>query len=239
MRKDDWIRIYPQGLNEDAVKNYCRECREETKEQGKPSPKAMNCWKTVYEVEYEDLFTKALDKAKKIVLETKHCWLEARKPDEYTGRKGAIIIVCWDHNEFRETRRKIIEEYMKEQLIEEPYLPYRRGGNYYDKEYGPWRLWALKYYPEKLPVQDIIELKIVCPNDSTPMEREAKGFKCGLCGLYIPETIIYEAIELGEAEYKVKTGFHKNNVYTLKYRPPDRVEIVRKQAERELSSSEE
>lgn len=228
MSRRDWIVHVYGELNSKAVREYCRSCREESLRLGKPSLKAMNCWKIFYETLYEDMYSRALRIAVEVVKKKSRCWIESRVPDEYSGRSGAVIIVCWDYREFMDVKNVLEETYYREKLVDEPYLPYRRGGNYYDKEYGPWRLWAIKYYPEKLPVQEILDLKIVCPNDGTPMDREVRGFKCGLCSLYVPDTIIYEAIELGKAVYKVKAGYHRNTIYVLEYKPPNKIAMTRR-----------
>ncbi len=217
-----WVIIPSNKICVEDIREYCSSCRRETRELGKPSLKAMDCWKIIVSLDTEK-FSKALDIIRDII-EDAWCWIEYSVNEE----EGIAITTCRKWSTMWSVREQLINKFLEERLIAKPYLPYRRGGNYYDRDYGPWRLWAIRYYPEKLPVTNIASIKTLCPHDGALMEYTGKGLKCMLCGLYIPETTIYETIENGVSEYRPRTGLYKEKIYILRYIGADKILIERK-----------
>ncbi len=212
MARKGWKIILPKGVNEEEIAGYCKLCREESRRLGKPSPRAMDCWKVIIEVEAGKVGG-VLGVVENIVSGCRECWAEYR----VRGDNAVFIIVVRGWKLMWDIRGKLVEELYARRVIDKPYLPYRRGGSYYEPDYGPWRRWSLSYYPEHLSLHDPSSASIVCPNDGALMEYTGKGFRCMFCGLYIPETVLYEAVENGEAEYAPRQGAHKGRVYRVRY----------------------
>ncbi|RLG84490.1 MAG: hypothetical protein DRO40_01140 [Thermoprotei archaeon] len=232
MDRRQWKLITPKTISEDSIREYCRQCIEETKRLNKPSSKAMDCWKIVYVTDDPEELSKVVRVVEKIIEKSGECWAEYREPDIYTGSEGSVIIICKGWRNMWALREDLIKTLIDIGVLTKYYIPYRRGGNYYDKYFGPWRLWALRYYPERLPIRELASAKAICPNDGTPMDFEKKGLLCGLCNLYIPETTLFEAIENGEADLRIKQGFHKDEVYRVKYFGGERFIVSRLDAKR-------
>ena len=216
-RKSKWSLILPEGLEEYDVVSYCRSCRRESREYGKPSIKAMNCWKIIVEayIEFKD---QVIGFVKENIKSYNNCWAQYR----VLGDGFILLINCRGWRNMWDLRSKLIDDLMKQGVIDKPYLPYRRAGGYYDSNFGPWRLWARDYYPDKLRITNIVHARSICPFDGAIMEFTGKGLKCGLCGLFIPETLLYEAVENGIAEYVPKQGFYRDKVFILRYVGSDR-----------------
>ncbi len=219
-KRSTWKIILPPHSNEESIRQYCRSCREGTSRENRPSEKAMNCWKIIVELDssYENTLVKIVNE---LVQHYRDCWSEYRVHDN----KVTLLIICRGWKRMWLFRKELINKLVSKNILDTPFLPYRRGGSYYDRDYGPWRLWAKNYYPEKLPLVEISNGKAVCPNDGSPMEYTGKGLLCSFCSLFIPETLLFEAIENGEAEYRPHTGIHKSNVYRIKYLGIDRFSI--------------
>mgnify|MGYP000306503453 CR=1 FL=1 len=215
--KHKLLLMLPEGVRENEVMSYCKSCKEESRELSMPSPKAMDCWKIIIEsnIEYMDL---VIGIVKDYINMYKECWAQYRVLDD----KIFILINCRGWRNMWEFRSRLIDYLMKHGIIDKPYLPYRRGGSYYDKDYGPWRLWARDYYTDRLPIADMVHARSICPFDGAIMEFTGKGLKCGLCGLFVPETLLYEAVENGIAEYVPKQGFYRDKVFILRYVGSDR-----------------
>ncbi len=215
-----WSYIIPECIGFD-IASYCRDCRRESRERDRPPEKAMECWKIIVElplnkdIDYNSVLARSI--------ECSGCWIEYRVGEE----KYIAIVTCRGWKAMWSVREKLINElYGGLRVTDKPYLPYRRGGSYYDREYGPWRLWARDYYPDRLPIETIDSLKIICPSDGGVMEYRGKGYKCVLCGFYIPDTIIYEVIENGVADYRPLHGAYSGCVYRLFYKGVDRIVVT-------------
>lgn len=217
MARNKWILLLPENLDRDNVESYCRSCREESSQMNKPSTKAMDCWKIIVELDasYKDQLISYLEK---MIREYGDCWIEYR----IAGDRLISLITCRNWRVMWSFREKLIDYLLELGAIDKPYLPYRRAGRYYDMEYGPWRLWARDYYPDRLPLTSIVHARSICPFDGAIMEFIDKGLKCELCGLLVPETLMYEALENGVAEYVLKQGIYRNTVFILRYVGSDR-----------------
>jgi|GEM_PF-6279073 len=212
-----WTVLLPEGVVEDSVREYCLLCRRESRGLGKPSPRAMDCWKIIIEVD-GSYGEHLVDLVKGYLGEYRGCWAEYRFSDD----RLIMLVICRGWSVMWGFREKLINDLLGAGILDKPYLPYRRGGSYYDREYGPWRLWARDYYPERLPVIEIGSAMSICPFDGAVMEYTGRGLKCGLCGLYIPETMLYEVLENGVGEYVPRQGFYRDRVFILKYMGSDR-----------------
>ncbi len=217
VNKSKWLLILPKGIREYEVASYCKSCREESRELGRPSPKAMDCWKIIIDAntEHRDL---VIGLVRDYVNVYRECWAQYRDLED----KFILLINCRGWKNMWDLRNKLIDDLMKQGVIDKSYLPYRRAGGYYDNSFGPWRLWARDYYPDKLRITDIVHARSICPFDGAIMEFTGKGLKCGLCGLFVPETLLYEAVENGIAEYVPKQGFYRDKVFILRYVGSDR-----------------
>jgi len=215
--KSKWLLILPKGAREYEVASYCKSCKEESRELGRPSPKAMDCWKIIVDAntKYRDL---VIGLVRDYVNVYRECWAQYRDLED----KFILLINCRGWKNMWDLRSKLIDDLMKQGVIDKPYLPYRRAGGYYDTCFGPWKLWARDYYPDKLRITDIVHARSICPFDGAIMEFTGRGLKCGLCGLFVPETLLYEAVENGIAEYVPKQGFYRDKVFILRYVGSDR-----------------
>ncbi len=217
-----WSRFYGFLVDPATVKEYCLRCREESRKIGRPSSRAMNCWKIVarFDPDRREDVWKWLENA----AET-YPWLTGELTD------GILILFFQKgRSEMWRFREYMIGEWCKRGLL--PYrgsyfIPYRRGGVYYDSEYGPWRTWKVEYYDLTGELKRKAEsINAICPYDGAIMEKHGNKLQCPLCSFKIPLNVLYEVLEFGQAEYELKSGPYKNKIYRIKAIDKDRVEAL-------------
>ncbi len=216
-----WTRFYGPQVDPIEVRKYCSECMSDSKRLGKPSEKAMNCWKIM--ARFDE------DRRNDILM-----WIEdiiARYP-KLTGELTNNILIIYfqsGREEMWEFRKFMIKDWCKRGLL--PYkgsffIPYRRGGAYYDKDFGPWRVWRVEYYDLTGELKEkVMKTVAICPYDGAIMEKQGNKLECPLCGFKIPLNVLYEVFEYGEAEYEMKSGPYKNKIYRVRKISEDRIGV--------------
>jgi hypothetical protein len=141
--KEYWT--YFSGENAPIIN--CSRCMEEVKENGRPGSLAMNCWKLLSfpsSTEKLNLIKEYLSEYVKRFPSTHGKWSNRASEGRY--------VVVWyfgSKEEMWEARELITKEWTKSGILPiegSYYLPYQRGGNYYEPELGHWRTWGYKYY---------------------------------------------------------------------------------------------
>ncbi len=216
-----WTRFYGPKADPSEVRRYCRECIEESRGIGRPSEKAMSCWKIVARFD-EDRRNDVMNWVEEVV-------------GKYPGLTGELtnnILIVYFQNgreEMWRFREAMIKEWCNRGLL--PYknsyfIPYRRGGAYYDKDFGPWRTWKAEYYDLTGELKRKVEtITAICPYDGAIMEEQGSKLQCPLCGFKIPLNILYEVLEYGKVEYELKSGPYRNKIYHVELVAEDRIEV--------------
>ena len=209
-RKGKWIRFYGPKANPQEIAEVCKKCKQESLK-GKPSSIAMNCWKIVIEFEEEK---------RKMVEE----WIKdaIKKYPKLTGElsNDNVLILYFQSgwNSMWKFREYMVNEWCIRGLLPVKgryFIPYRRGGSYYDSKFGSWRYWGKNYYSDKVDYSLVNEVKAECPYDGALLEWDNTKLICPLCGLVIPLGVIYEVLENGVAEYEVKSGPRSGKIYRV------------------------
>ncbi len=216
-----WTRFYGPKADPSDVRRYCRRCIEESRRLRRPSEKAMNCWKIVARFD-ESRRDDVMDWVEEVV----------GKYPRLTGELANNILIIYfqrGREEMWRFREAMIKEWCSRGLLpykDSYFIPYRRGGAYYDKDYGPWRVWKAEYYDLTGELKRKIEtITAICPYDGAIMEKQGSKLQCPLCGFKIPLNVLYEVLEYGEAEYELKSGPYRNKIYRVELVVGDRIEI--------------
>ena len=136
-RKGKWIRFYGPKADPQEIAEVCKKCKQESLK-GKPSSIAMNCWKIVIEFE---------EKKRKMVEE----WIKdaIKKYPKLTGEfsNDNVLILYFQSgwNSMWKFREYMVNEWCRRGLLPVKgryFIPYRRGGSYYDSKFGSWRYWG-------------------------------------------------------------------------------------------------
>ncbi len=206
-RRGKWVMFYGPAVNPKDVAGYCQDCRSSVLNSKRPSSHTLNCWKIVVELE---------DEKRNKVIE----WLgrAAEFYNELTGQLSDdnILILyfqkgwkyMWSFREF------MIKEWCSLKILplkSRYFIPYRRGGSYYDSILGSWRYWYVNYVDSRLR-EKASRLKAECPFDGAILEWSNSKLLCPLCGLLVPLGVLFEVLENGVAEYEVKSGPRKGSI---------------------------
>jgi hypothetical protein len=203
----------------------CAYCHKEVKELQKPGLTAMNCWKLLALSENEKEHRKIRDwlyeNYEKYKLAGK--WLPSARGDAFT----VFVLYFLSKEDMWLIRKKLVEEFIERRILPlrgSFYLPYQRGGDYYEPKFGPWRTWCVKYHPElvKIRFEDLESL--ICPfcNEKLRYIRRGKlGFygcrAYPACKFMLPELHLFEVVSDGYAEYEIygEKGGLKGRIFSL------------------------
>ncbi len=220
--KAKWLRFYGPLVDPLEVGKYCRECLEESRRKGKPSEKAMNCWKIIARFE-EDRWNDVWSWIKEIV----------EKYPRLTGELTRNVLIIYfqsGRQEMWRFREKMINDWCERRLLPfkgSYFIPYRRGGAYYDSRFGPWRTWRAEYYDLTGELKEKAEkINAICPYDGAVLEKKGNKLECPLCGFKIPLNVVYEVLEYGLAEYELKSGPRAMKIYRVKLISNNRIEVI-------------
>lgn len=217
-----WRRFYGSKVDPRRVAEICRRCRLESSRDNRPSIIAMNCWKIVAAFEPE----------KRGLVES---WLidAARFYEMLTGElSDDNVLIIYFQNGWKDMwsfREYMIKEWCRRDILpvnNRYFIPYRRGGSYYDPEFGSWRFWGKNYYSDRIDYDKAQVLKAECPHDGAILEWRGSKMICPLCGLKVPLGVVYEVLENGIAEYEVRTGARAGEIYRVSL-ADERLNIVR------------
>jgi len=136
---------YFSGKN--AQVSECLRCEKEVKEGGRPGSLAMNCWKLLAFPSTPE----KLDSIKEYLSEyvERFPLTHGKWSNQLSGGRYVVVWYFVSKNDMWRSRELITKEWVELGILpieESYYLPYQRGGDYYEPMFGHWRTWGYKYY---------------------------------------------------------------------------------------------